>query len=549
MKYLSLIAFAIVITASPIVAKNNKKNTAKRVAQIKTDIEFLASEKLEGRRTGSMGEKIAAQYIADRMKAIGITPLWKENYLQTYKVVTGKQLSDNTILAIFTDTLGTKQFVPMPFSGNGQMSELVLPKVNEQGSFALVPISTVTKKLLSSPHDEALAEYEKKTTELIENGAKGIIYYNDIDAEHDYAFDPKAKSSQSFSQIVVFVNYEAVQKYIQPKLKADWIDFYGNIQIEDNIREGRNVGGFIDNGSATTVIIGAHFDHLGYGEDHNSLFAGKEPQIHNGADDNASGVAAMLTLAEMLKTKPFKNNNYMLLSFSGEELGLYGSKKFTEMNSELLEKANYMVNIDMLGRYDETKKSITVGGVGTSPSFVPIIEKSKPFFTPKYDSAGIGPSDHTSFYMKNIPVLFFFTGLHSDYHKPSDDADKINFVGEEKLVRYIYKLIGELNKKDKLDFTKTREKKMDGVGFKVTLGIMPDYTFSGNGVRADGITDGKVGSKAGMKAGDIITQLGDYKILDMQSYMVALSKFKKGDATKVKVLRAKEELEMNVVFE
>jgi C-terminal processing protease CtpA/Prc len=151
--------------------------------------------------------------------------------------------------------------------------------------------------------------------------------------------------------------------------------------------------------------------------------------------------------------------------------------------------------------------------------------------------------------MKNIPVLFFFTGLHSDYHKPSDDADKINFVGEEKLVRYIYKLIGELNKKDKLDFTKTREKKMDGVGFKVTLGIMPDYTFSGNGVRADGITDGKVGSKAGMKAGDIITQLGDYKILDMQSYMVALSKFKKGDATKVKVLRAKEELEMNVVFE
>jgi aminopeptidase YwaD len=525
------------------------KTDKKRVEQLRADITFLASDSLEGRRTGSVGEIIAANYIAQRFTNLQIAPLWANSYLQNYQVVDGKKIGDNHILKIFNDTISTTQFAAMPYSANGEISELVMPKLNEQGSYALVPISTVTKKLVSSPHDTAMVLFEKHSTKLIDKGAKGIIYYNDIDADHDILFEPKQKSVLQLPQIILFINYDAAKKHITPKLKADWIDIYAVIDLQDNIREGRNVGAFINNNAANTVVIGAHFDHLGYGEDHNSLFTGKDKQIHNGADDNASGVAAMLALAQMVKGKKYNNCNYILLSFSGEELGLYGSKKFTEMNTDLLKNVNYMVNIDMLGRYDDTKKSITIGGVGTSPVFIPAIEKSKKFFTPKYDSAGIGPSDHTSFYTKDIPVLFFFTGLHTDYHKPTDDADKINFVGEENLVQYIASLMQTINKAGKLQFTKTREPKMEGTRFKVTLGIMPDYTYSGIGVRADGITEGRVGSKAGMKTGDIITQLGTTKIADMQVYMKALAGFKKGDVTTVKVLRGKEEVELKVVFE
>jgi aminopeptidase YwaD len=545
LKQITLLLLITISIGQNCIAKGNKK----RVAQIKSDIDYLASDALEGRRTGTKGEILAANYIAKRFADMQIAPLWGQNYLQEFQVVDGKKRTENNILKIFNDTLSEADFASLPISGNGEISELVIPKINERGSYALIPISKVTKKALNNPHDTAMLTYEKFAKTQIANGAKGVIFYNDIDVDHDYLFEPKAKTEKVLSEIILFVNFDASKKNIIPKLKADWIDFYGVIDIQDNIREGRNVGAFINNNANTTVIVGAHFDHLGYGEDHNSLHAGKEPQIHNGADDNASGVAAILALGEMLKNKKNKNCNYILLSFSGEELGLYGSKKFTEMNTNLLKNVNYMVNIDMLGRYDESKKSITIGGVGTSPIFIPTIEKSKKFFTAKYDTAGVGPSDHTSFYLKDIPVLFFFTGLHTDYHKPSDDADKINVEGEEKLVQYIYELVTDINKKGKLPFTKTKEPKMEGTRFKVTLGIMPDYTFSGNGVRADGIIEGKVAMKAGMKTGDIILQLGDIKVLEMQAYMEALSKFKKGDKTKVRVLRGKEEVVMDVVFE
>ena len=202
----------------------------------------------------------------------------------------------------------------------------------------------------------------------------------------------------------------------------------------------------------------------------------------------------------------------------------------------------------MLGRYDDNKKSITIGGVGTSPTWIPAITKSKPFFAPKWDSAGVGPSDHTSFYLKDIPVLFFFTGLHTDYHKPSDDADKINFVGEYKIIEYIYSLMETLNAQPKLRFLKTREPKVSTANFKVTLGIMPDYTFSGLGVKADGVIEGKAAEKAGLKANDIILQIGDYKTPEIQAYMEALSKFKKGDTTTVKILRGKETLSKSLTF-
>ncbi|HRI22986.1 MAG TPA: M20/M25/M40 family metallo-hydrolase, partial [Panacibacter sp.] len=304
----------------------------------------------------------------------------------------------------------------------------------------------------------------------------------------------------------------------------------------------------LDNGASKTIVIGAHYDHLGYGEDHNSLYTG-EAAIHNGADDNASGTAALIELAKMLKTSKLKSRNYLLLAFSGEELGLFGSKYFTEHPTIPLSTADYMINMDMLGRLNDSSHALTVGGYGTSPAWGQTFSATDKFFTIKFDSSGSGPSDHTSFYRKDIPVLFFFTGLHSDYHKPGDDAVKINYTGELRVLKFAYSIVESLNKKGKIAFTKTREMKMgSSTAFKVTLGIMPDYAFNGSGVRVDGVTDGKVAQKAGIKTGDVITQLGEYKFADLQAYMETLNKFNKGDTTKVRLKRGKEELHFGIVF-
>jgi hypothetical protein len=209
-----------------------------------------------------------------------------------------------------------------------------------------------------------------------------------------------------------------------------------------------------------------------------------------------------------------------------------------------------MINMDMVGRMNDSTHAITIGGYGTSPSWKPLIDNIKDnSFVIKYDSSGTGPSDHTSFYRKDIPVLFFFTGLHTDYHKPSDDADKINYVGELKIIQFIQKLIESDKQHEKIAFTKTREQSSgSSTRFSVTLGIMPDYTFPGNGVRVDGVSDGRPAKKAGISTGDVIRQLGDFKTSSVESYMQALSKFKKGDKTSVIVQRGETELVYEIVF-
>ena len=208
-----------------------------------------------------------------------------------------------------------------------------------------------------------------------------------------------------------------------------------------------------------------------------------------------------------------------------------------------------MINMDMVGRLNDSTHGLNIGGYGTSPVWGSLLSDKDDFFKIKFDSSGTGPSDHTSFYRKDLPVLFFFTGVHSDYHKPTDDADKINFPGELAVIKYVFHIITETNNRGKLAFTKTRETQSSGrSSFKVTLGIMPDYTFSGSGVRVDGISEGKLAQRTGIKAGDVIIQLGDHKFTDVQTYMEALSKFKKGDATKVKLKRGNDELVFDIIF-
>lgn len=313
-------------------------------------------------------------------------------------------------------------------------------------------------------------------------------------------------------------------------------------------RVGKNVVAFLDNGAATTVVIGGHYDHLGMGGI-GSLHAG-EPAIHNGADDNASGIAAMFRIAEKLKAGSAKNNNYLFIGFSGEEMGLFGSKNFVNDPTLELSSINYMLNMDMIGRLNE-EKVLVINGVGTSPVWKETLEKiDVDGIQIKTSDSGIGPSDHTSFYLKDIPALHFFTGQHEHYHKPVDDAHLVNYQGIKSVADFMVTLVEMLDKKGKLTFTKTKDESQDkkAARFKVTLGVMPDYVYQGEGMRIDGVIDGRPGAKADMKDGDIVIKIGDIEVKDIYDYMEGLSKFKAGEKAIVIIKRGEEVIEKLVEF-
>ncbi len=336
-----------------------------------------------------------------------------------------------------------------------------------------------------------------------------------------------------------------MQKYCSDRSAI--LDVELNVAVKERKRTTSNVIGYIDNGAAATVVFGAHYDHLGYGEDGNSMDTGYV--IRNGADDNASGTAALIELARLFKNDPNKQNNYLFIAFSAEEMGLYGSK-FWLNNRTISTPINYMMNLDMVGRYDVTRK-LTIGGIGTSPVWSRVLSTlSNPAIMYKIDSSGNGPSDHAAFYNKDIPVLFFFTGIHSDYHRATDDWDKLNYDGQLQIVRFIYKVVQATNTQGKLAFTKTIDPPaLQAVArFNVSLGVIPDYTFSGNGLRIDGVSPKKLAEKIGLKAGDVLLQLGEHQITEINSYMMALSRFKKGDQTALKIIRGKNEKLIPVEF-
>ncbi len=322
---------------------------------------------------------------------------------------------------------------------------------------------------------------------------------------------------------------------------------HGNPE-EAEKRKGKNVVAFLDNGAANTVVIGGHYDHLGMGH-FGSRHVG-EPDIHNGADDNASGIAAMLYIAEALKNSKFKNNNYLFIAFSGEELGLYGSKNYVNRPTLSLEKMNYLINMDMIGRLNE-EKVLAVNGTGTSPVWRPLLEKLEVAgIKPKMHDSGIGPSDHTSFYNEGIPVLHFFSGQHTDYHKPEDDSHLVNYQGIYEISEFILAIIENLDAEGKLAFSKTKDESQDRkvASFKVTLGVMPDYVYDGKGMRIDGVLDDRPAQKAKLEKGDIIIKMGDLEVKDIYDYMKGLAQFKKGDTTTVVVKRGEKELKREVTF-
>ena len=380
----------------------------------KKDVEYLASEKLEGRFPGTNGEQLAANYIAEKFEKFGLTNL-TDSYFQNFN---------------FT--------------------------------------------LPSSPHEE-------------------VKFNQDTDT----------------------------------KINA------------------KNIIAFIDNKKKNTVIIGAHYDHIGYGGQY-SLDRGIN-EIHNGADDNASGTAMLLSLAKQLNNKNDLENNYLFIAFSAEELGLIGSRYFVNSDVFNKESINFMINLDMVGRLN-AEKELSIFGVGTSSIFKQVVNSLNNNFKLKIIEDGTGPSDHTSFYNKDIPVLFFHTGSHENYHRPSDDVNLINYKGMSEISNYIIDIIDELETYNKLEFKETISNQPTVARFNVSLRVMPDYVFEGDGMKASQIIKGGPADDAGLIDGDVIIMLGENEVKDVYDYMNSLSKFEKGDSTKVIVLRSGKKLEFEVKF-
>ncbi|NNC49383.1 MAG: M28 family peptidase [Flaviramulus sp.] len=407
MKHLIVCLFLVFLIAC--------KNEILKTISIKEDVSFLSDDLLEGRQTGTDGEKAAAEYIANRFKNIGLESKGTNGFFQTF------------------------------------------------------------------------------------------------------TFKPKTNPHQK-------VNY--------------------TLKEGDSTITGTNVIGYINNKAENTVIIGAHYDHLGYGAE-GSLYRG-EKAIHNGADDNASGVAVLLNLADKLKGTN-KGNNYLFITFSGEEMGLLGSNYFVKNATIDTEKMNYMINMDMVGRL-KADSTLAVYGVGTSPILKQTLKAHNSNFKLIQKESGIGPSDHTSFYNIDIPVMHFFTGQHEDYHKPSDDFERLNYKGMQTISNYIFEVITDLDNNGKLPFRKTKNESEETPRFKVGLGVIPDYMFDGKGMRIDGISEDKPAQKAGLQKGDIVVKLGDSAVTDMMSYMKVLATFKEGDRTKVIVERESKLIEADIEF-
>jgi aminopeptidase YwaD len=549
----SLLLIAL-LAFSGTQAQKLKKEDKSLMANLQQHLRYLSDDQLEGRRMGTAGEAKAAQYIQAAFNSIGLQPRGTNGFLQTFDVNEGKQIMPTTALTIDDHKLQLgKDFFPLVYSANYSIEALPALALQERNMPWFVDLKELLSESASNPHFDISNAVYTLAKELRRKGASAAVFYNTGTIDDGLRFESKARL-EPLAIPVLYVNRESALKHFSDHSAT--LDIKLNTEISEKKRSGTNVIGFIDNHAANTVVLGAHFDHLGFGEDGNSREVERKNQVHNGADDNASGTAALIEIARLLKHSKATKSNYVFVAFSGEELGLYGSKYFTEHSPVDLSSVNFMINMDMVGRLNDSSKVITVGGFGTSPSWGDLYAFSgkkkmyKGDLQFRFDSSGTGPSDHTSFYLKNIPVLFYFTGLHSDYHKPTDDHDKINYTGQLQIVKHIVSLLETIDKQNqKLVFQKTREAQTTtSARFSVSMGIMPDYTFSGAGVRVDGVSDNKPAQKAGLKAGDVVTLLGEHRITSLESYMQALSKFKKGDKTTVSFVRGAETLSTTVEF-
>lgn len=528
--------------------------------ELKKHVYYLADDKLLGREPGTEGEKLAYEYIVEELKESGLEPKGVNGFLQPFKVFKGNEYGEKNFLAIGKKELELSiEYFPVMESSNAYVSgrlvdvsyglnikELDINNYEKIGRIdGQIALIDVRHPEGDNPHSNyaPFSTLRRKIETAESMGAIGVIFYTSGEEDIPLRINRKTEASVLPAVYVKKEAYSALSKLKRAQFTTAISPIY---------KTAHNVIGYIDNGADHTIVLGGHYDHLGMGGA-GSRWTG-QPDIHNGADDNASGIALLLEFSDLLKSQMavsgsrLLQNNYMIIAFSGEEMGLLGSKYFVENPTIDLAEINYMLNYDMVGRLKDGKLSLN--GVGTAPEWslregIKVDGISKVVTT----ESGVGPSDHTSFYLKDIPVLQFFSGTHTDYHTPKDDADLVNYAGMESIFNYSIDLMSQLDEKGKLTFTKTKDSNNSGAPkFSVTLGVMPDYTFETGGMRIDAVTSGKTADKGGLKGGDIVIQMGNIPVEDMMGYMKALSQFKKGDKTTVKVKRGEEEKEFEVEF-
>lgn len=555
---LSHLAFVISLNVWAQKPHFGEKKRSKRITK---HITYLASDELGGRLSASDNDRKSAEYIAKQYERIGLEPAGEnDSYYQYMSTPDLRLAKSNTSLVLDKYVLKLfKEFYPLSASSNKGTYEGEAVNVNYGIEDEGLKHHDYQDKEVSGkvvlikmdipggvhPHNRYISwsGIEYRATYAKSKGAKAVVYYTDN--EELQPSGTLAKTLDNAGIPIFFVKKDL------SSLDVTTARF--NLDILMITKIANNVLGFIDNQANQTVVVGAHHDHLGRGQKGGSL-AEIPGDIHNGADDNASGVAGLFEIAQAIVKKPkkYKNNNYLFIAFSGEEQGLIGSKYFVKSPLMQKQNVNFMINMDMIGHLDSTKKTLIINGVGSSPEWNKAISEvsypTRKIAKIKTTESGIGASDHTSFYLANIPAVHFFTGQHQHYHKPSDDPSIINYGGEAFVISYMLKILQKANEYGEFSFTETTKDEPSRMNFKVTLGIMPDYIFDGEGMRVDGVKPERPGSKAGMLKGDIIIGMGDFTITNIQDYMKALSSYNKNDQTIVTIRRNKEVKLLNVTF-
>jgi len=549
--------------------------------ELKDHVKYLSSDSLKGRMTGSRGDSLAAVYIRRQLEKAGLVPLTGDGFQKfsvTDKVVAGER---NFLSFEGRDFSPSDDFMPFGFSGNSSLEAPVVfagygfvinndsLKWNDYGNYdvkgkwVLVlrgdpePEKSVSGFIpFNSDRDKAMTAKDM--------GAKGVLLVSGPAGDAEDTFDGLAQGEYSVEIPVLRIKrsiadlilkktnntVEGLEKKINTTKETTSFDTKTTVKAgSEVIRQAsmtRNVimvlPGEDDSLKNEYVIIGGHFDHLGMGG--SSSRVRDTIAVHPGADDNASGISSMIELAERFSlTRGSHKRSLVFAAFSGEEEGLLGSKYFADNPLMDLSGVNAMINLDMVGRLRDSS-ALQVGGVGTAEGLRDKVRSlaDTNIIRLSFSDEGYGPSDHSSFYGKNIPVLFFSTGAHLDYHTPEDTWDKINYDGMKEVSDLIFRIAGDIaNTSGRLKFREAGPKIEINRAIRrrgVTLGIMPDFAGNvKNGLRADFVTPGKPAALGGMKKGDIITSINGKTINNIQDYMFRMGQLKHGETISVEVLR------------
>lgn len=554
--------------------------------RLKKDVSYLASDALEGRRTGTKGADDAARYIGDEFSRLGL-----KRSLQSFPYVASVELGNNNKFQFLRESgfrgirnlrIG-EDWMPLGFSSNAKISAALVfagygITASEQNydDYAGVNVKDQVAAVLQgspdgdNPHGQ-FARYEgirMKAIAARNAGAKALLV---VARENDFKDERLAKltydnsgdaglpviviSRSSVDSILGTPHLQYWEEIAKEKSQATKLLISGFVFLStDIIRKevpAQNVIGVLEGSDPVlkqeNIVIGAHYDHLGRGGEGSGSLSPDSNEIHHGADDNASGTAGVLELARIFSAQqPKLKRTVIFIAFGGEEEGLLGSNYY--VNHPLVPVANTvaMINMDMIGRLRDRK--LAIGGVGTAPEWREVIGKENPFEL-SLSEDGLGPSDHSSFYLKQIPVLFFFTGPHNDYHKPSDTFEKINYDDEARILSLVARIVRDVDGAEKrLTFTATKSEPGPRTGgFRVYLGTIPNYADSTNGLLIDGVRDDSPAAKAGLKAGDRVVKIGNQEIRNIQDYTYALGEMKAGQEYVFEVLRGNDRLTLKVI--